>query len=117
VLSLIAMLLIGNLQRAVYVLAVALVVALVALVLAISAMSAAKRTQTRRPRGAMAGVLLGAIEALFSAIALIGFLMFQSQFTQYANCMDGASTAAAQNTCQQQLDNSLNTRITGLEGK
>ena len=46
-LSLIAMMLIGNLQRAVYVIAVALAVALVALILAISAMKAAKRAGSR----------------------------------------------------------------------
>ena len=62
-LSLIAMLLIGNLQRAVYVIAVALAVAVVGLVLAISAMKAAKRAGTRRPRVAMASVVLGAAGA------------------------------------------------------
>src|ERR1700748_3117680 len=50
VLSLIAMMLIGNLHRAVYVVAVALIVAVAALVLSISAMRAAKRASTRRPR-------------------------------------------------------------------
>src|ERR1700744_3763470 len=60
-LSLIAMMLIGNLQRAVYVVAVALVVAVAALALAISAMKGAKRAGSRRPRAALASVLLGAV--------------------------------------------------------
>src|SRR5580693_5632813 len=64
-LSLIAMLLIGNLQRAVYVVAVAL------------------------------------------AVALVGLLIFWSQYMQYADCLNGASTVATQNACQQQFENSM----------
>jgi hypothetical protein len=115
VLSLIAMMLIGNLQRAPYVIAVALVVALVGLALAISSMRAAKRAGTRRPRVSLSAVLLSGICTLFSVIALIGFSIFWSQFTSYANCMNAAaSSTAAQNACQTALDNSLNARITNL---
>jgi uncharacterized membrane protein YfcA len=117
VLSLITMTLIGNLQRAVYVVAVALVVAVAGLVLAISAMKAAKRAGTRRPRAAVASLLLGAIGALFSGVALIGFLMFWSQYMQYANCMNGATTVSLQNACQTQFNNSVDSRITLLSGK
>jgi peptidoglycan/LPS O-acetylase OafA/YrhL len=113
-LSLITMMLIGNLQRAVYVVAVALVVALVALALAISAMRAAKRAATRRPRAATASVLLGSVGALFSALALAGLLAFWSQYMQYARCLNGAPTVATQNACQQQFKNSVNSRITVL---
>ncbi len=117
VLSLIAMMLIGNLQRAAYVAAVALVVAVVALALAISAMKAAKRAGNRRPRAAVAGVVLGAAGALFSGSALIELLAFSAQFMQYANCLNGAITAAARNACEQQLSNSLRGQITVLGGK
>jgi O-antigen ligase len=116
-LSLIAMLLIGNLQRAVYVVAVALVVAVVALALAISGLRAAKRAGTRRPRAAVAGVLLSAVGAVLSAFALVGLLVFWSQYMQYANCLNGASTVAAQNACEQQFQNSVDDRITLLGGK
>lgn len=115
VLSLIAMLLIGNLQRAPYVMAVALAVALVGLALSISSLRAAKRAESRRPRAALSGVLLGGICTLFSVLALIGFSLFWPQFTQYANCMNAAaSSTAAQNACQTTLDNSLTTRINNL---
>jgi hypothetical protein len=113
-LSLIAIVLIGNLERAVYVVGVALAVAVVALILAISSLSAAKRDRTQRPRGAVAGVLLGGTGALVSAFALIGFLMFWSQIMQYAHCVNGSSTAATQNACKQQFNNSLNSEITLL---
>jgi hypothetical protein len=114
VLSLITMMLIGNLQRAVYVVAVALVVALVGLSLAISAMKAAKRAGTRRPRVATASVLLGAAGTLFSALALAGLLAFWSQYMQYAKCLNGASTVATQSACQQQFKNSVGDRMTVL---
>jgi peptidoglycan/LPS O-acetylase OafA/YrhL len=114
VLSLITMMLIGNLQRAVYVVAVALVVALVGLSLAISAMKAAKRAGTRRPRVARASVLLGAAGTLFSALALVGLLAFWSQYMQYAKCLNGASTVATQSACQQQFKNSVGDRMTVL---
>jgi small-conductance mechanosensitive channel len=115
-LSLITMLLIGNLARAVYVAGVALAVAVVALILTITALSAAKRDGTGRPRGAVAGVVLGVLGALFSAFALVGFLVFWSQLMQYAHCMNGASTVAARSACQQQFDNSVSAEITLLGG-
>ncbi|HEY1820346.1 MAG TPA: hypothetical protein VGG83_10485 [Trebonia sp.] len=117
VLSLIALMLGGHLQRTVYVVAVALVVAVIGLALAISAMRAAKRAGTRRPRAALAGVLLGVVGTLFSGVALIGFLMFWSQYMQYANCMNGASTVATQNACQTQFQNSVGSEISILGGK
>jgi O-antigen ligase len=113
-LSLIAMMLIGNLQRAVYVIAVALAVAVVALVLAISSVKAAKRAGTRRPRVATVSALLGVAGALFSAFALAGLLIFWSQYMQYAKCLNGATTTATQNACQQQFENSIGHRITVL---
>jgi O-antigen ligase len=113
-LSLIAMMLIGNLQRAVYVIAVALAVAVIALILAISAMKAAKRSGSRRPRTALASVLLGGVGAVFSAFALAGLLIFWSQYMQYAKCLSGATTTATQDACKQQFENSIGHRITIL---
>ena len=84
--------------------------------LAISAMSAAKRAGTRRPRGALMGVILGVIALLFSGFALLGFLIFGAQIDQYATCMNQASTAAEQQACQTQLDNAITSRIGALGG-
>ena len=114
VLSLITMMLIGNLQRAVYVVAVALVVAVLALVLAVSAMRAAKRAGTRRPRAAMASAVLGGLGVLFSGCALVVLLAFWSQYMQYASCLNGATTTVTQNACEQQFKNSVGDRITVL---
>jgi multisubunit Na+/H+ antiporter MnhB subunit len=117
ILSLVAMMLIGNLQRAATVAGVALAVAAVAVVLAVSAQRAAKRSGTRRPRGALAGLVLGVIGLLVSGFALLGFLIFGQQIDQYSNCMDGANTVSAQQSCQNQLDHAIDNRITALGGQ
>ncbi len=94
--------------------AVALAVALVGLALAISAMKAAKRQVPAGRAAAVGGVLLGAVSALFSGFALVGLLIFWSQYMQYANCLNGANTVATQNACQQQFENSIGHRVTLL---
>jgi hypothetical protein len=116
ILSLLAMMLIGNPQRAAAVAGVALAVAVIALVLAIPAMSAAKRAGTRRPRGALAGVILGVLGLLFSGFALLGYLIFGAQLNQYFTCMDQANTVAEQQACQTQLHNSITSKLGGLGG-
>ena len=81
VLSLLAMTAVGNVDRGVYVVAVALAVAITGLVLAFTTMSAARRAGTRRPRGVLAGAILGVIAAVLSAFVLAGFLIFWSNCT------------------------------------
>jgi multisubunit Na+/H+ antiporter MnhB subunit len=117
ILSLLSMLLIGNLERGATVAAVALAVAAVALVLAITTMSATKQARTRRPRGALAGLVLSACGVLFSGCALGGFLIFSAQIDQYSNCMNGAITGTEQQACQTQLNNAITDRINALAGR
>ena len=116
VLSLLSMMLIGNVRRGVYVVAVALVVAAIALWLAISAMSRARRGGTGRPRGAIFATVLGTAGVLFSAFVLAGFAMFWTQLQQYSSCLSGAGTVSAQQACQQQLTNSVGNEISILGG-
>jgi hypothetical protein len=112
ILSLIALLGIGSIQRGVYVVAVALTVAVTGLVLAITALSAARRAGTRRPRGAVAGVLLCLLGSGVSGMALLVFIVFWSPLMTYANCMTGAGTVTLQNECQQQFDNTVGGHFT-----
>lgn len=114
VLSLLAMTAIGNIQRGVYVVAVALGTAIIAVVLAFMTMSAARRAGTRRPRGVLAGAVLGVIGVVFCGFALAGFLVFWTQLHQYADCMNAANTTATQTACQNQLDNSVSAQIRDL---
>jgi predicted tellurium resistance membrane protein TerC len=116
VLSLLAMTAVGNVQRGVYVVAVALAVAIGGLVLAFTTMSAARRERTRRPRGVLAGAVLGVIATVLCAFVLGGFLIFWTQLHQYANCMNAANTTASQTACQNQLNNSVSSEIRDLGG-
>ena len=116
VLSLLSLMLIGNLRRGVYVVAVALVIAVIALWVALRVMSRARRGGTSRPRGATLAVVLGAAGFIFSGFLLVGYAMFWPQLTQYANCLNGANTASTQQACQQQFDNSVNGEMRILGG-
>jgi hypothetical protein len=116
VLSLLAMKLISNVHRGVYVIGVALVIALVAFVLALRTMSAARRDGTRRPRGVIAAAILGLVGLVFAGFALAGFLVFRTELNQYANCMSGANTTASQTACGNQLDNSVRNEVKLLGG-
>jgi drug/metabolite transporter (DMT)-like permease len=104
----------GNVQRGVYVIAVALAVAIAGLILAFTTISAARRAGTRRPRGVVAGAVLGVVGSLFCSFALAGFLLFWTQLQQYGHCLNAANTTAAQQTCQHQLDNAVSNKIRNL---
>jgi hypothetical protein len=116
VLSLLAMTAIGNIQRGVYVVAVALAVAIAGVILAFTTMSAARRAGTRRPRGVLAGAVLGVIGCVLCSFVLAGFLIFWTQLHQYANCENSAITTASQTACSTQLNNSVSSEIRNLGG-
>jgi cytochrome bd-type quinol oxidase subunit 2 len=116
VISLCAMLMIGNVRRGVYVVAVALLIAAVAVWLAISAMTRARKAGSSRPRGVVLATVLGVVGLVFSVTVLAGFVMFWPQLTQYSNCLSAANTYTGQQACQQQLNNSVGGEIGVLGG-
>jgi hypothetical protein len=116
VISLCAMLMIGNVRRGVYVVAVALLIAVAAVWLAISATSRARKTGSGRPRGAVLATVLGIVGMLFCVTVLAGFAMFWPQLTQYSSCLAAANTYAGQQACQQQLNDSVGSEISVLGG-
>jgi hypothetical protein len=109
--SLFAMLMIGNVQRGVYVVALALVIAATAGWMAISAMSRARRAGSGRPRGAVLATVLAAGGFAFSAMVLVAFAAFWPELTQYSQCMAEANTHSAQVACHVQLDDSVGNEI------
>jgi len=115
-LGLLAMTAIGNIDRGVVVVAVALAVAIAGLVLAFTTMSAARRAGTRRPRGVLAGAVLGVVGTVICGFVLAGFLVFWTQLHQYANCMKAANTTSTQNACQNGLNNAVTSQIRNLGG-
>ena len=116
VISLFGMMMIGNVRRGVWVVAVSLIIAAIALWLSTSALSRARRGGSGRPRGAMFATVLGAAGLAFSAFVLIGFAIFWPQLSKYSDCMSGANTVAAQQACRQQLDDSVGTQLSILGG-
>jgi predicted PurR-regulated permease PerM len=107
VLSLLGLFLASGLRHAVYVIAGTLIIGAVGAWLGSTAMSQARRGRTGRPRGAVAGVVLGLLGLAFSGLALIVFAMFWTQLSAYWNCTSGANTLTAQQTCQHQLTRTI----------
>jgi ABC-type amino acid transport system permease subunit len=101
-----------NFHRGIYLLIFALVVGIVACWFGITAMQRARRAGTMRPRGAVAGIVIGVIGALVSMLLLVGIVAFWPQFNDFSRCMQSANTPSAQQACQDQLNRSVG--ISGL---
>jgi hypothetical protein len=117
VLSLIALLAIGssfNFHRGIFLVFFALAVGIGASWFGITAMRKARRAVSMRPRGAVAGTVLGVIGAFLSIALLIAFAAFWSQLNAYSQCLGQANTLTAQQACANQLDRSVG--VSGLSG-
>jgi len=106
-LSLLGLFLASGLRHAVYVIAGTLVIGAVAAWLGGTARSQARRAGTGRPRGAVAGIVLGLLGLAFSGLALFVFAIFWNQLSIYWNCTSGANTLTAQQACQHQLSQTI----------
>ena len=106
-LSLLGLFLASGLRHAVYVIAGTLVIGAVAAWLGGTARSQARRAGTGRPRGAVAGMVLGLLGLAFSGLALFVFAVFWNQLSTYWNCTSGANTLTAQQACQHQLNQTI----------
>ena len=108
ILSLLSLLGVGsNFHRGIYLVIFALLVGLSACWFGVTAIRKARRSVTMRPRGAVAGTVLGVIGALLSAILLIAFAAFWPQLTTFSQCLSAANTPSAQQACLDQLHRSV----------
>jgi hypothetical protein len=98
-LSLLGIGLIGNLARAVYVLALTFVFGVLAAWLGVTALSRARRSGSGKPRGALGGIVLGVMGLAFSALLIAWFAAVWPQIGQLSTCMSGANTQAARHAC------------------
>ena len=114
-LSLIGLSLAGGLRRAVYIVIATLVLGALSAWLGGTAMSRARRAGSARPRGAIAGTILGVLGLSFSAITLIVFAMFWNELSAYSNCLSGANTLTAQQACRQQFSHTITNQIRSLQ--
>jgi hypothetical protein len=100
VISLVALLGLGtDLHRGVYLLAFSLAVGLAACVIGITALVKARRTGSYRPRGAIGGIVLGALALLISVPILVTYLAFPTQVNNYVNCLSQAQNSSQQHAC------------------
>jgi hypothetical protein len=106
-LSLLGIALIGNLTRAVYVLALTFVFGVLAAWLGVTAISRARRGGSGRPRGALGGIVLGVMGLAFSALLIAVFAVLWPQISQLSSCLSGANTQVARQACQTQFTNSV----------
>jgi hypothetical protein len=97
----------SNFHRGIYLVIFALAVGIGACWFGITALRRARRGGTMRPRGAVAGIVIGAIGALVSTLLLVGFVAFWPQLNNFSQCLQSANTPSAQQACQDQLDRSV----------
>jgi uncharacterized membrane protein len=105
----------GNLHRGIYVAVLTLLFAAVAVWLGVVTSRRARRHGTARPRGAVSGVVLGALGLGFSALWLLVLAVFWPQLSTYYKCMDGANTVTAQQACHDQFNKSVGSEISLLQ--
>jgi hypothetical protein len=114
-LSLLGLSLAGGLHRAVYIVAGTLVLGALSAWLGGTTMSRARRAGSARPRGAVAGTILGSLGLAFSAITLVVFAMFWNELAAYSSCLSGANTLTAQQACQHQFSQTITNEIRSLQ--
>jgi hypothetical protein len=114
-LSLVGLSLAGGLRRAVYIVVGTLVLGALSAWLGGTAMSRARRAGSARPRGAIAGTILGILGLAFSAITLVVFAMFWNELAAYSSCLSGANTLTAQHACQHQFSQTITNEIRSLQ--
>ena len=114
-LSLLGLSAVQDLGHAFYVLVLTLVIGAVGIWLGASAASQARRGGTYLPRGAVSGIILGGFGLALSVIMLAGFALLSTQLATYSNCMKGANTVSAQQTCQDQFSQAVHSKINGIQ--
>jgi hypothetical protein len=117
VLALIALLgLGGDLHRGVYLLIFSAVVGVGSSVIGITAVVKARRTGCFRPRGSIAGIVLGALAALLSIPILATYLAFPRQVDNYVKCLNQNPSGNTQN-CMDKFYKSIHPGALGHGGR
>ena len=106
-LSLLGLLGLSNFQRGRYIVGFALVVGILAVWFAITAIVRARRRGTALPRGSVIATVIGVLGVLLSGLLLAGFALFGHQATRYSQCLSGANTISAQQSCRDQFIQSI----------
>lgn len=86
------------------------ILGIAAIVLGVLTRRTARTAQVDAP-GAKPGIVLGIVATAFSTILLATMLVFWSEVTEYQQCMSGANTQTARETCQEQLVERITERV------
>jgi hypothetical protein len=115
--SLLSLLGIGtNYHRAVFLVVFGVLVGITACWYGVTALRAARRSGTMRPRGAIAGVVLGGLGTLIGALVLLFFAAYWSQLNSFSQCVNSANTQSAEQACLNQLHRSVDLGSLGTGG-
>ena len=102
-------------RRGIVIVIYALLAGAIALWLALTAMRRAGRARTARPRGAVAATVIAGVGIGLAAVMLVAFGLFGHELAQYGQCMSGANTLAAQQSCYDSFSHALDRQV-GLLG-
>jgi hypothetical protein len=115
--SLVALLGLGtDLRKGVYLLIFSAAVGIAACVIGITALVKARKTGSYRPRGAVAGIVLGVLAAVISVPILATYLIFPTQVNNYVNCLRQAENSTDQHACMSRFYKSIHLGQPGAQG-
>jgi hypothetical protein len=97
----------GDHRRFVYLLIFSAVIGAAAAAIGISAVLKARRTSSYRPRGAVGGIVLGALAAVLSIPILALYLAFSHQVDNYLTCINQAQSSGSQRSCMDRFYRSI----------
>jgi membrane protease YdiL (CAAX protease family) len=97
----------GDLRRGVYLIGFSALIGAGAVVIGITALRKAKRTESFRPRGTVAGIVMGAFAMVLTIPMLAVYLAFPSQVQNYMSCMTQAQSTPTRQGCVNQFLNSV----------
>jgi hypothetical protein len=89
----------SDLHKGVYLLIFSAAIGLAGCIIGITALVSARRAGTYRPRGAIIGIVFGALAALVSVPILVTYLVFPTQVNSYVQCLSQAQSSHADQVC------------------
>ena len=98
----------GSLNRGVYLLIFSAAIGIAGCVIGITAVVKARKTGSYRPRGAIGGIVLGAMAALLSIPILATYLAFPHQVDNYVRCLNQSQqSSGSQQACMNRFYKSI----------
>lgn len=113
-LSLAGLLGLNDYGRGIYVALFALLAGVVALWLGVGAVVRARRGHTRRPAGSVTAVVIAGAGIAISGLLVMAFSIFGAQLASYGQCLSGANTISAQQSCQRQFTRAVTRKLTAV---